>query len=109
MPEINKDTVRKAVKDPLSWVAGAVFSAFAVAASFGVEPISAAVIVLTVLYNNAMTLFTASSILGFTVAPEVPWIPARFFEAVAILLGLMVVGQIGAQVWDKVVDRLEDG
>lgn len=107
MPEINKDTVRSAVSDPLSWIAGAVISGLAVVASFGVEPITAIVVVVTVLYNNAMTLFTASSILGFTVAPEVAWIPEGTFQAAAIILGLMVVGQIGAQVWDKIVDRME--
>jgi hypothetical protein len=105
MPEISKKSVRKAVKQPIAWVAGGLLSVTTVAFSFGVEPITAVVVVLTVLYNNAMTLFTASSIMGFTVAPELG-IAETPFKIAAIVLGFMVVGQVASQVWGKIAARL---
>lgn len=104
MPSPNQ--IRNALSNPISWVVGAVGSVLAIAASLGVDPITASIIIATVVWNNAMTIFTGSSIIGFTLAPEIDMIPARPFQVAAVIVGFIVVGNILSKLFNRVESRL---
>lgn len=86
-----------------------VFSAALTAASglFNVPFLDA---LLGVLWANVATLFTASSIGAFTVAPNLGDLPGQVVEAmqvVAILLGVMYGGKLLYGVYTDAVQRLD--
>jgi hypothetical protein len=65
---------------------------------------------LGVLWANVPTLFTASSIGAFTVAPNLGDLPAQVVEAmqvVAILLGVAYGGKLLLGVWRDAEQRLD--
>lgn len=102
----SEETVRRVLSNPLSWVAGIIMSLLGVAASLGVDPITGGIIVATVVWNNAMTMFTATTILGFTIGPELDFLNAKPFQAAAIILGFIVVGQTVDKVWGRIKTRV---
>lgn len=65
---------------------------------------------LGVLWANIATLFTASSIGAFTVAPNLGDLPAQIVEAmqvVAILLGVAYGGKLLYGVWQDVAQKID--
>lgn len=102
------DTIERILKNPFRWIVGGVTSAVVVLASIGVDPISSTAALLSVLYSNATGLFTAASIAGFTVAPEVPYLPEGMLQGAALLFGVVVILSILGQIWDSIKDRLTD-
>lgn len=103
----SQNQVREALSNPLSWVVGTVGSILAVSASLGVDPITGGIIIGTVIWSNATTIFTATTILGFTIAPEIGFLPEQSFQVAAIVVGFMVVGQVLAKLWDRVKTRVK--
>jgi uncharacterized metal-binding protein len=57
----------------------------------------------SVLLANLSTLFTALSITGFTIAPEVAWLP----EETLTTLALVVAGLYVATLLDSLLDKLQ--
>lgn len=98
------DSTRDIVRHPAT-----IISAFLTAVSglFNVPFLDA---VLGVLWANVATLFTASSIGAFTVAPNLGDLPSQAVEAmqvVAILLGIAYGGKLLYGVWQDAEEELD--
>lgn len=94
------------IRNPVSWVAGGIASVVGVLTAVGGDPISSTIAVLTVLSANATEAFTAASILGFTVAPEIPQLPEGALKAIALVFGVLVVLKMLSGLWDAITGRL---
>lgn len=103
------DRIETALRNPIAWVSSGIISVITVMVSIGFDPFGIVATVLTVIFSQATNLFTAGSIMGFTVAPEISWLPAWPIQAAAIGLGLIVVGKIVSGVWDRFKARVMEG
>lgn len=102
------DTFENFLRHPISWVTGGVVSAVGVLFSIGLDPISAVSAVMAVFSSQAMNLFTAFSIAGFTIGDFFDWLPADLLQTVAVFFGVIVVVKLLDSVWDSIKDRLGD-
>lgn len=100
-----KEKIRDFVNSPLAWVLGGIASVVTFFASFGVDPVTTGTALAAVLVDQSMNIFTAASIAGFTLAPEVPWLPAKVIQLIAIVAGSIVVVKIILSVWDRIKAR----
>lgn len=101
--------VEKILRHPVTWVVGAVTSVIGVMAAFALNPVHVAATVVEVAFANASTIFTASSIAGFTLAPAMfPPLAATAVKGVAFGSGILVVAKIGDRMWDRFKERLDD-
>lgn len=101
--------IEGALRNPIAWTVGGIVSVLTVLATIGFDPFGITAGLLSVVFTQATSLFTAGSILGFTIAPNVDWIPAMPFQLLAIAFGIVVVGKILDRVWDSFKARvLED-
>lgn len=64
---------------------------------------------ISVVSQNAMSLFTATSIGSSTLAPQVSWLPVGMLQSFAVLAGAVVVVQIVAELLDDFEDRIDGG
>lgn len=94
------------LKNPLAWGSG-VFGSMLGSMYLFADPFTLFVVFFEVVFSNATSLFTAFSILGFTIAPEVPALPTGLFKAAALVLGVIVVVKILDRVFDNVIERLD--
>lgn len=94
------------LENPYSWIVGVLGSMSGVSYYFLSDPFALFSVVFEVILADAASLFTAMSILGFTVAPEVPSLPEGAFQAIALVLGVIVVVKILDGVFDRIVERL---
>jgi hypothetical protein len=62
----------------------------------------------SVAWSNAGTLFTVLSVSGFTLAPEVPWLPAEPLSIAALVAGTLFVATQVRKLWMRLNDRLEE-
>ena len=90
-------TAKEILKQPITI---AVALAGAVGHALGIGPITA---VVSVLWTNISTLFTALSIAGLTLAPQVAWLPAGPLTTAALIAG----GAYVLKLLDRIVDRIE--
>lgn len=88
------------------WVGGAIASAIGAGAFFLAHPIAFGGALTNVMFADAASLFTALSIMGFTVAPELPSIPAGAFQSLALVFGVIVVVKTAERIWDSLEKRL---
>lgn len=102
-----KNGIEKALKNPVSWLVGSVASVFAVAGAAFSDPTGGVAALIMVFVEQASSIFTAASIAGFTLAPEVEAIPAGAIQAIALVSGGTVVLIIGSRVWDKLKRRFK--
>lgn len=82
------------LENALTHPAGLVLSTFTAftATALGLAQAGLLVQVWAWFVGNSPALFTASSIIGFTIAPNVPWLPAGPLIGVAILTGAVFAG-----------------
>lgn len=64
--------------------------------------------VVGVAWANAGTLFTVLSVSGFTLAPEVPWLPAEPLTIAALVAGALFVATQLDKLAESLTERLED-
>lgn len=100
--------LERIVRHPVAWAVGGVVSVFTVIGSIIGDPTGTIVTVFSTMIDLAMPIFTATSIAGFTLAPEIPQIPARGVQIIAIIFGLIVVALIADRVWDSIKERVTD-
>lgn len=60
-----------------------------------------------VLWNNAGTLFTVLSVSGFTLAPNIPWIPGNPLNVAALLAGALFVATQLNKLAEAFAERLD--
>lgn len=96
------------IKSPRGWIFGAITSVIAVAGAVFLDPTGAVATILLTLISQASLIFTGLSITGFTLAPEIPQLPARPIQIAAIVFGIIFVAQIVDKVWDRLKDRVDD-
>lgn len=100
--------LENALRHPISWLVGAVVSVYAVATAILADPTGGVATVLMVFIDQASTIFTATSIAGFTLAPAVDWVPAWPLRAVALASGTVLVLLLADRLWDSLEDRFND-
>lgn len=105
---MNRNRIEKALKNPVSWFVGSVASVVGVSAAVLSDPTGGVAALLTVFIEQASSIFTAASIAGFTLAPEIPQIPSGAIQAVALVSGGVVVLTIGSKVWDRLKRRFTE-
>lgn len=88
------------------WIAGGIASVTGVVAYIISNPMSFGGAFANVMIADPMSMFTAFSILGYTVAPEIPSLPAGAFKALAILFGVIAVVKILDSIWESLKRRL---
>jgi Flp pilus assembly pilin Flp len=81
----------------------AVSIATAIGHMLGIGPITA---VVSVLWANVSTLFTALSIAGLTLGPELAWIPEGPLTAAALIAGGAYVLKLLDRVFDQIQAKL---
>jgi len=64
--------------------------------------------VITVVLANIPTIFTALSISGFTLAPEVAWLPEETLTTLALVAGGIYVLTLVDRVIDQIQTRMDD-
>lgn len=92
---------------PIAWVYSAIASVLAVFGFLAQDPTGTMAAIFSVAIADATSLFTALSILGFTVAPETG-LPEVTIQRIALLFGLIVVAKILNDVIDSITDRIGD-
>lgn len=95
-------------RDPIKWLVGAVVAFFSVVTAIALDPTGSVATIALSLIDQAGLIFTAASITGFTLAPEISWIPKREIQAIAIIFGIIVVAGVIDKVWDNLKERLDD-
>lgn len=93
-------TVTEILKNPFTIAIGA---ATALGHFLGIGPITA---VVSVLWMNISTLFTALSIAGLTLGPELAWIPEAELTALALIAGGLYVLKLLDRVFDQIQAKL---
>lgn len=64
--------------------------------------------VVTVLFANIGTVFTALSLSGLTIAPEVAWLPEDTLTALTLIAAGLYVLKLLGSLTDKIRERMED-
>lgn len=96
------------ISDPISWVSGGLASLSGAIYMTGVDPISAIAVLMDVGLSNATNVFTAASIAGFTLAPEVDWLPAGSIKVIALVFGAIVALKLLHGVGVAFINRLKE-
>lgn len=100
--------IEKALKNPVSWLVGSVASVLAVAGAVLSDPTGGVAAVIMVFVEQASGIFTAASIAGFTLAPQIEAIPTGAIQGVALVAGGVVVLTIASRVWDRLKSRFKE-
>lgn len=98
--------VETILKHPVTWAIGGLVSIAAVISAMFTSPFAAVATVIQVLFANASSIFTASSIAGFTLGPQFSPTVAGVFKGVALVAGTVFVWKIADGVWDEAKRRL---
>jgi len=64
--------------------------------------------VVTVLFANIGTVFTALSLSGLTIAPEVAWLPEDTLTTLTLIAAGLYVLKLLGSLTDKIRERMED-
>ena len=64
--------------------------------------------VATVLFANIGTVFTALSLSGLTIAPEVAWLPEDTLTTLTLIAAGLYVLKLLGSLTDKIRERMED-
>ena len=64
--------------------------------------------VATVLFANIGTVFTALSLSGLTIAPEVAWLPEGTLKTLTLIAAGLYVLKLLGSLTDKIRERMED-
>jgi len=64
--------------------------------------------VVTVLFANIGTVFTALSLSGLTIAPEVAWLPEDTLTTLTLIAAALYVLKLLGSLTDKIRERMED-
>lgn len=99
--------MKEMIKDPISWAIGGVASFFGVLGVMLTDPTMSIMVIIEVLFQNASALFTASSIAGFTLAPEVSMELARVVQGIAFISGVVIVAKMVGRLWDNVKEKVK--
>lgn len=99
--------IERALRHPFTWVSGAIVSVFGVLSAVAIDPVTAASAIVEVFVAMSSTIFTASSIAGFTLGPMVGPFIANAFKVVALISGSIVVISVLSNVWDRIEKKLE--
>ena len=94
-------SVREVLTDPLTV---ALSSAAALMHMLGVGWIEA---VVAVVWTQLPTIFTVLSISGFTLAPELSWLPEEPLTAAALVVAGLYVVKLSDDVIDQIQERLD--
>lgn len=94
---MNDTKPRKILTDPVTVILATLG---AIAHALGVGWVQA---VVSVLWTNVSTLFTALSVSGFTLAPQVAWIPEGPVTTAALVAGAAYVLKLA----DKMIDKIQ--
>lgn len=100
--------MKEMFENPVSWAVGGVASVFGVLAVLVTDPSMSFLAIAQVLVDNASMLFTASSIAGFTIAPEVSQELAKWIQWIALGSGLVIVLKVSADIWDRIKERVTE-
>lgn len=98
--------MREMIENPVSWAAGAAASVVGVFVAILADPSMSFLAIGQVLVENASMLFTASSIAGFTIAPEVSQGLAKWIQWIALGSGLVIVLKVAADIWDRIKESV---
>lgn len=101
------DQIENVLRHPISTVIGGITSMAGVALAAGLDPVSFAAAVAQVAGMQAMNLFTAFSILGFTIGGELSFVPSGTFKALALVFGAIVVWKLLNGVYDSIKERMD--
>ena len=64
--------------------------------------------VVTVIFANIGTVFTALSLSGLTIAPEVAWLPEDTLTTLTLIAAGLYVLKLLGSLTDKIRERMED-
>lgn len=98
--------IKEALTHPFAWLFGAGASVGGVLASVGTDPATAIAASAGLVADMSSTLFTALSILAFTIAPNFDWLPTDWLKIAAIVVGAIFVLTLVDKVWESLKDRL---
>lgn len=93
-------------REVVMWVSGALTGLFGVLSALLFDPTGFGAALLTTIWQQAGTLFTVTSIAGFTLASEVPQLPARQLQLAAIGFGVVFALTLLDRFWDNLEERL---
>ena len=94
-------TAKDILKEPITI---AVATAGAIAHALGFGPVTA---IVGVLWANVSTLFTALSISGLTLAPQIAWLPKGPLTTAALVAGGAYVLKLSDRIIDRIQTRLD--
>lgn len=95
-------------RDPINWLLGGLTGFLSVLGAVAADPTGGVAAALTTLINQAGTLSTVTSILGFTVAPNLPNLSpyANILQGAAIVFALLFVATLVDSVYENLKERL---
>lgn len=100
--------LKKLVRNPISYTVGGILSILGVLSAIAMDPSGGVYVLLSFVVENVMSIFTMSSIAGFTLAPEVSWLPEGPVVVIALLSGSIAVAVYASRLWDGFRDDVED-
>lgn len=90
-----KQTIRGFITDPATLAVGLV------GALGGIFQIKFFTAIFGALWSSLGTLFPAASILSFTMAPELAFLPTAPLKSLALALGALYVAKLGLKAYNK--------
>lgn len=97
------------IEDPARWLARGLGGVAAFLAALTIDPTGVVATVALTVIEQADTLFTVTSIFGFTVAPEVPqlepWVP--WIQRAALVTGTIFALSLIDRFWDNLTEDIE--
>lgn len=100
--------VHDLLRDPLSWLLGGLAGLLSVLGAVAADPTGGVAAALSTIISQSGTLFTVTSIFGFTVAPNVPdlapW--AGHLQIAAIGFALLFAAVLLDRVYDNLKERV---
>lgn len=107
---MTKEQIEEIIRHPVSWIAAGVGTLLGVIGTVAFDPTGSFAAILALLFDMSTTLFTALSIMAFTVLPNVP-VPQTVVDlavAGAIFMGILAVVRILAKVGGRLKSRLDE-
>lgn len=105
---MTKKDVERILKSPLSWLIGGIGSVATVVLYLAGDPTGLVAAVIVLIWSMSSQIFGGLSILAFTIAPNVSWVPVQPLSALAVGFGIVAVLRILYKVWRRLKGRVEE-
>lgn len=93
-------------RELVMWVSGVLAALFGLIQALVTDPTGLGAALIATAWQQAGALFTVTSIAGFTLAPEVPQLPARQLQLAALAFGALFAITLLDRFWDNFEERL---